>query len=143
MIRRPPRSTLFPYTTLFRSTKTYDGLDRRCKECNYRLHKQWRENNLPRAAAQQKAWRDANPEQAKDSIRKKNYGVPRGWYAATLAAQGGKCAACGTTTPGGKGDFHVDHCHDSGKVRQLLWANSNLAIGHLHNDPALAEAVKR
>src|SRR3712207_8168888 len=23
MIRRPPRSTLFPYTTLFRSTRTY------------------------------------------------------------------------------------------------------------------------
>src|SRR5258708_24993290 len=25
MIRRPPRSTLFPYTTLFRSWKTTDG----------------------------------------------------------------------------------------------------------------------
>src|SRR2546425_10558424 len=25
MIRRPPRSTLFPYTTLFRSTATIDG----------------------------------------------------------------------------------------------------------------------
>src|SRR2546429_4173555 len=25
MIRRPPRSTLFPYTTLFRSTKTVAG----------------------------------------------------------------------------------------------------------------------
>src|SRR5690349_22675146 len=25
MIRRPPRSTLFPYTTLFRSLKTLDG----------------------------------------------------------------------------------------------------------------------
>src|SRR5258708_16465441 len=25
MIRRPPRSTLFPYTTLFRSTATFDG----------------------------------------------------------------------------------------------------------------------
>src|SRR5256886_14988659 len=25
MIRRPPRSTLFPYTTLFRSTKTQGG----------------------------------------------------------------------------------------------------------------------
>src|SRR2546430_11284520 len=24
MIRRPPRSTLFPYTTLFRSTEAYD-----------------------------------------------------------------------------------------------------------------------
>src|SRR2546430_4102367 len=26
MIRRPPRSTLFPYTTLFRSTRTSDML---------------------------------------------------------------------------------------------------------------------
>src|SRR2546427_5171081 len=25
MIRRPPRSTLFPYTTLFRSMEFYDG----------------------------------------------------------------------------------------------------------------------
>src|SRR2546429_5692335 len=25
MIRRPPRSTLFPYTTLFRSVSTWDG----------------------------------------------------------------------------------------------------------------------
>src|SRR2546430_17684519 len=28
MIRRPPRSTLFPYTTLFRSTKTDDDVRR-------------------------------------------------------------------------------------------------------------------
>src|SRR3712207_8998267 len=28
MIRRPPRSTLFPYTTLFRSQKSIDHLDR-------------------------------------------------------------------------------------------------------------------
>src|SRR2546421_5061137 len=27
MIRRPPRSTLFPYTTLFRSSPHADGLD--------------------------------------------------------------------------------------------------------------------
>src|SRR4051812_49725367 len=27
MIRRPPRSTLFPYTTLFRSTDLADGTD--------------------------------------------------------------------------------------------------------------------
>src|SRR2546422_2673373 len=30
MIRRPPRSTLFPYTTLFRSAKSYLG----CEEAN-------------------------------------------------------------------------------------------------------------
>src|SRR5260221_2365355 len=27
MIRRPPRSTLFPYTTLFRSQATWQGLE--------------------------------------------------------------------------------------------------------------------
>src|SRR3989441_9710205 len=27
MIRRPPRSTLFPYTTLFRSLQAYDNVD--------------------------------------------------------------------------------------------------------------------
>src|SRR6266550_6346005 len=30
MIRRPPRSTLFPYTTLFRSRPARGGGDRRC-----------------------------------------------------------------------------------------------------------------
>src|SRR5438105_9544749 len=30
MIRRPPRSTLFPYTTLFRSRTADPGADRRC-----------------------------------------------------------------------------------------------------------------
>src|SRR2546429_2553700 len=31
MIRRPPRSTLFPYTTLFRSKAIYDTMDELCR----------------------------------------------------------------------------------------------------------------
>src|SRR4030043_601633 len=37
MIRRPPRSTLFPYTTLFRSIQSFSSCSRRKKgkrECN-------------------------------------------------------------------------------------------------------------
>src|SRR5260370_11849673 len=30
MIPRPPRSTLFPYTTLFRSPRSFRGRDRHC-----------------------------------------------------------------------------------------------------------------
>src|SRR3712207_7228541 len=33
MIRRPPRSTLFPYTTLFRSRKVSDSI----RKCNIRI----------------------------------------------------------------------------------------------------------
>src|SRR2546425_11772224 len=32
MIRRPPRSTLFPYTTLFRSALATDGLERALRQ---------------------------------------------------------------------------------------------------------------
>src|SRR5258705_9226790 len=34
MIRRPPRSTLFPYTTLFRSRRGIDGLGERDEICS-------------------------------------------------------------------------------------------------------------
>src|SRR2546430_10888357 len=36
MIRRPPRSTLFPYTTLFRS-KCEPGLSSRCRKLRMRI----------------------------------------------------------------------------------------------------------
>src|SRR5258707_7252071 len=37
MIRRPPRSTLFPYTTLFRSSRYFRSAPRRLAEQNRRL----------------------------------------------------------------------------------------------------------
>src|SRR5438093_3221331 len=45
MIRRPPRSTLFPYTTLFRSGRTPNGLDRR----PYRVPRPQRHARSPRS----------------------------------------------------------------------------------------------
>src|SRR5256885_7249322 len=39
MIRRPPRSTLFPYTTLFRSPTLFDlAFDRSCPARRFALH---------------------------------------------------------------------------------------------------------
>src|SRR5689334_25324383 len=39
MIRRPPRSTLFPYTTLFRSDRLMREYHRRYPEYNFGAHK--------------------------------------------------------------------------------------------------------
>src|SRR2546429_3538263 len=49
MIRRPPRSTLFPYTTLFRSARTRQVEDRRGPLAGH----------LPAALAPGRAWRAA------------------------------------------------------------------------------------
>src|SRR5687768_17666092 len=38
MLRRPPRSTLFPYTTLFRSRPVYGGLEKFQTDAHWRDH---------------------------------------------------------------------------------------------------------
>ena len=53
-------------------------------------------------------------------------------YDTMLAAQGGKCALCSAQVPGGRWTrFHVDHCHDTGRVRGLLCNSCNSALGAL------------
>src|SRR5438093_11841249 len=47
MIRRPPRSTLFPYTTLFRSiVKDWRGVSEETTTGVHRLYKRHQENRL-------------------------------------------------------------------------------------------------
>src|SRR5256885_3445895 len=44
MIRRPPRSTLFPYTTLFRSVKFHDGTPFTARDVVFSLNRAKGEN---------------------------------------------------------------------------------------------------
>lgn len=69
------------------------------------------------------------------------YGMTMADYDDLLAAQSGRCAICGTNEPGGKGEFHVDHDHDSGGVRGLLCHYCNVGIGTLGDDPARLRAA--
>src|SRR5688572_30905660 len=57
MIRRPPRSTLFPYTTLFRSA----GVVRRAGYCRAARHDPWRQSRShpPRWPAMDRLRRDS------------------------------------------------------------------------------------
>jgi RNase P subunit RPR2 len=99
-----------------------DGLVRECKTCatakNHRRAGQLRENHLN---------------------RKFNMTVEQ--FNLRLSEQGGKCAGCGTTEPGGMGSFHVDHDHETGEIRKLLCMNCNRCLGAAKDDPKLLEAL--
>jgi hypothetical protein len=69
--------------------------------------------------------------------RQRKYGVSQEQFAAMLISQGGACAICGATEAGGRGTFHVDHCHSLGTVRGLLCHNCNVGLGHFRDDTAL------
>ena len=56
-----------------------------------------------------------------------------------LAEQGGGCAICGE--PPKKRALHVDHHHDSGRVRGLRCFRCNSALGNFREDPAILTAA--
>ena len=113
---------------------TFDKLRAYCRPCQVKRHDKWRRKNLAKAAANGRKWRANNPRLAKDHTLRSRYGIPLGTYDRLLAEQGGRCAICGSSDPGGRGDFHVDHCHDSKTVRGLLCHNCNVSIGHFKHD---------
>lgn len=80
-------------------------------------------------------------ERAPGYMRQYLYGLTPDQFAAMLADQDGRCAICGADSPGGKGGWHVDHCHDRGHVRGLLCNGCNLMLGHAQDDPARLRAA--
>jgi Recombination endonuclease VII len=70
-----------------------------------------------------------DPEYTRERHYLRQYGITIADYDRMLADQGGKCAICPTDSPGRHGRFHVDHCHETGKVRGLLCSNCNRGLG--------------
>jgi len=68
-------------------------------------------------------------EQGRKSRFKMKYGMTEADYQARCDAQGGRCAICRQPPPSHKPILHVDHDHDSGRVRGLLCSDCNLALG--------------
>ncbi len=80
---------------------------------------------------------------AKNRKLKTTYNISLVDYNTMLDKQNFKCAICNTDVPLGKGNFKVDHCHISGKVRGLLCHHCNVGIGHFKDDPSLLiKAIK-
>ena len=60
---------------------------------------------------------------------KQRYGLELKDYEAMFRGQGGACAICGHIKK-----LHIDHCHNTGKVRGLLCQGCNHGLGNFNDD---------
>lgn len=94
-------------------------------------------------------WLKKNPEKraAREARhRARVYGLTPAQRDALLRQQKGCCAICGTSAPGGKGQWHFDHDHRFAKTdprshRGLLCNNCNLGLGRFLDRPDLLRAA--
>ena len=72
---------------------------------------------------------------------RQKYGLSLQEYEQLVEQQDGRCAICGCDQPAGRGRWHVDHDHTTGKVRGLLCHNCNVGLGNFKDDPRRLEAA--
>jgi hypothetical protein len=158
-----------PLTEFFENKNCKDGRVGQCKTCLLKKQQArkagWRANGYDRPARKTCAycgkpkaadefnhdfgsWDSLSPgckvcnrERRQVYHFRKSYGMEPGDYEAMLEQQGGRCLICGRTDPGSKGRFHVDHDHDTGRVRGLLCERCNIGIGYFSLPAHLVKAA--
>lgn len=125
-----------------------DGLRYWCREC---AAVRWQKYYLAKPdhfRAKSKEWGKANPEKKrlvfKRCYLKSRYGLTLEQYEEMWKSQDGKCLICQDLLKHGrgKGSAHIDHCHESGKIRGLLCQDCNIGLGHLHTIERLFSAAE-
>lgn len=76
-------------------------------------------------------WREKHRLVLRERRTIKLYGLSFAARDALLAGQGGGCAICHATAPGGNRGWNIDHDHQTGRVRGLLCIRCNTLLGRL------------
>jgi hypothetical protein len=104
-----------------------------------RASRRYRARHPDKIKAANRAHYARHPELAKarerDS-RVRRYGRGGLLRQTLLWLQGGKCAGCGSTEPGSKIGWCLDHDHLFGAYRGVLCLQCNSAVGHAKDNPA-------
>lgn len=119
------------------SDRTSHGLSSWCKQCLLESHQTPEYKEIRNKSRRTPEFREKNREK-----HMKEHGISLKDFEARLKSQNGNCAICGTSTPGGKGGFHIDHDHNCcdkphscGKcIRGLLCNRCNMGLGVFNDD---------
>lgn len=124
----------------------------RCRECDLIWHKEHYAQNRSRLREAAKVY-NQRPEvkehrkrykasrKAQDKVWKKDwdltrhYGITLEILEETVRAQNNHCPLCVRYFPTDSRQWHVDHCHNTGKVRGVLCGNCNIMVGQSKENP--------
>ena len=111
-----------------------------CTICAGLASTKWQKNHKEQNNATRRTRLKANPEKEQSSRLVRRYGITLDQKKKMLDNQGYKCPLCQRHENVLARSLMVDHCHTTGKVRELLCFNCNSALGHLKED---IETAKR
>ncbi len=104
------------------------------KEYNRRYYSANKQRILENSADYYQRTKHTRALQRSAAKLKTKYGMTLNDYELMWSAQGEKCAVCGTMEIPAKGYWHIDHCHETGKVRGILCHHCNVGLGHFRDD---------
>lgn len=127
-----------PLASFSRASGYRDGYRGQCRGCRSAYSREYA--RTPGGVQTKRRYRSANIDKVREADsraqRKKKYGLTDADYSDLFARQEGRCALCRTDKPKGRFNvFHVDHCHETGRVRGLLCHRCNVALGALGDTP--------
>ncbi len=103
------------------------GVDSICLDCSRKKVKEWRKGNPKKRAIQ--ATRESKKDYNHNKHLKAKFGITRQEYLDMFNSQLGNCAICGVNQLELTKRLSVDHCHNTGKIRQLLCTYCNSVLG--------------
>ncbi len=114
------------------------GLRSYCRACATNMHRAWsRKNRDKLTIGQRRRALTAEHKQMRRAHQlEKLYGISISEFNTILETQNGRCAICGSTTPG-KNDWAVDHDHVTGLNRGILCHPCNLGLGSFKDNPTV------
>lgn len=121
----------------------------RCETCRAEHKKaqdrtksqRWKDANREKHVAYLREYHQARKDDPEYRRRRREamtfytYGITQAELDLMIQKQGGLCAICGGPPNGIGTRLHIDHCHDTGRIRGLLCSNCNTMIGLAKNDP--------
>ena len=113
------------------------------KEKKAEYDKKRRQENPEYYSRKAQEWSKANREKvllsSKKNWYKTKYGITLEEYQQKLENQQHSCAICGKHESEFARKLAVDHCHITGKIRDLLCPKCNLAFGYVNEDILILE----